>query len=375
MSSEQKELASKKKKKKKNKKTKPFQKKKKKKKCPPTAPPRSIQPGRQVGLHDCWRQRQWRLDSRNQARSTALADTYRILYDSPSERAGSAQLSSARLGKRLLHHGNILINFSADSPVCLGESVSFYRRFNETPRVRVRGVLVVLTAGKCHLCGTPGGRGCSGFFERFFWDVVDKSSINPPSCELRRRRSHVASLGSASARRGLRCRRVVVWEDAAAAASVAAAAAAAAVWLPWPLRLGCRTRAHAGRHARTQARSLSACDARRSVLPSKLVALATLSSDLNMVAPMLKQMCGVSAQFPLRWQPLAGVRCQSWVAPPHSLCAEVVVCSPCLLEGCEKWTPGSFNFFFRHPSLLLSSARIQPGRSASAWRQRTLKGY
>lgn len=55
---------------------------------------------------------------------------------------------------------------------------------------------------------------------------------------------------------------------------------------------GCRTLAHVGRQARTHsrslARSLSACDARRSVLPSKLVALATLSSDLNMVAPMLK---------------------------------------------------------------------------------------
>lgn len=61
-----------------------------------------------------------------------------------------------------------------------------------------------------------------------------------------------------------------------------------------------RARTLAGTHALKLARSLSACDARRSVLPSKLVALATLSSDLNMVAPMLKQMCGVSAQFPPR---------------------------------------------------------------------------
>lgn len=54
------------------------------------------------------------------------------------------------------------------------------------------------------------------------------------------------------------------------------------------------------RHARTQAgrqlRSSPACDARRSVLPSKPVALATLSSDLNMVAFSIKA-CGVQRAF------------------------------------------------------------------------------
>lgn len=44
----------------------------------------------------------------------------------------------------------------------------------------------------------------------------------------------------------------------------------------------CRTRAHVLTVASTHARP-RACDARRSILPSKPVALATLSSDLNMV--------------------------------------------------------------------------------------------
>lgn len=61
----------------------------------------------------------------------------------------------------------------------------------------------------------------------------------------------------------------------------AAAAAAAAVWLP--------VTASAGSGAHTYVRELvsPACDARRSVLPSKPVAPATLSSDLNMVAFLL----------------------------------------------------------------------------------------
>lgn len=97
---------------------------------------------------------------------------------------GSARLSSARLGKRLLHHGNILINFSADSPVCLGENVSFFIDVLTTPKYpgRVREVLVVLTAGKCHLCG-PSGRGYLGFFCCCFLNFLSvfsgTSSINP----------------------------------------------------------------------------------------------------------------------------------------------------------------------------------------------------
>lgn len=50
------------------------------------------------------------------------------------------------------------------------------------------------------------------------------------------------------------------------------------------------------RHARRQLRSSPASDARRSVLPSKPVALATLSSDLNMVAFSIKA-CGVQRAF------------------------------------------------------------------------------
>lgn len=50
------------------------------------------------------------------------------------------------------------------------------------------------------------------------------------------------------------------------------------------------------RHAGRQLRSSPACDARRSVLPSKPVALATLSSDLNMVAFSIKA-CGVQRAF------------------------------------------------------------------------------
>lgn len=79
------------------------------------------------------------------------------------------------------------------------------------------------------------GRIYSVFERVFFWDVVDKSSINPlhensDTAESKSRckpRLALTCLGEG----GLRCRPVVLQEDAASAPA-AAAAAAAAVRMP-----------------------------------------------------------------------------------------------------------------------------------------------
>lgn len=122
-------------------------------------------------------------------------------------------------------------------------------------------------------------------FERFFSDVVDKSSINPLK----------ETSDTAEHRFKSRCEPRLNGGHRLRGVPVVLCVEKMLPPLPPPLLLcGCRDRlgwlshARARTHPREHARSLPACDARCSVLPSKLVALATLSSDLNMVAFLLK---------------------------------------------------------------------------------------
>ncbi|KAK1890224.1 hypothetical protein KUDE01_014895, partial [Dissostichus eleginoides] len=85
------------------------------------------------------------------------------------------------------------------------------------------------------------------------------------------------------------------------------------------------------------ARSFSEYDARRSVLPSKLVALATLSSDLNMVAFQLKNAC--TCRF-------CGQRCEKLVlrsfifsaslSSSHPLASRRQICISMTSEGVKE---------------------------------------
>lgn len=144
-----------------------------------------------------------------------------------------------------------------------------------------------------------------GFFFFFlsvflFWDVVDKSFRNPleesPDAAGQRWESRCAPVSPRCQSRTPR-RPLMVFYG----------------------RFGrfCRCCCRADERRRTRAqptqprmRALAppACDARRSVLPSKLVALATLSPDLNMVlfSPCYNKLCRVAPSDDSRF-----MRCQS----------------------------------------------------------------
>lgn len=117
--------------------------------------------------------------------------------------------------------------------------------------------------------------------------------------------------------------------------------------------------------ARPRARLSPACDARRSVFPSKPVAVATLFF-LTSIWSNRKKMKKLRRVYRSFWRlrspmkthsnPLRRAPAVTWSSKGKDA-KDILMC----------W--GLLMFF------LCSSARLRPGRSASAWRQRTSKWY